>query len=201
MHHHQAHTHGTGVHGPAVALATALVLGACAPAGTAVVDQAVSSTIAVCGAGLDQQTRLRIETAYEENLRFSAMVDVAAAIRAMLDPNVGDPAKYEAYLNCVERIHERTACRRSCDALHASCKAETRKVFDLCIADEIDGCIDHCQTFGLWSKAECVTDLCNWDSMSEEARGFHHQRCSHRRGYIRQQAECGADLGECLADC
>ena len=33
MHHHQAHTHGTGVHGPAFALATALVLGACATAG------------------------------------------------------------------------------------------------------------------------------------------------------------------------
>ena len=163
-----------------------------------------TSAIAVCGGGLDRQVTAKVEAAYE-NLRGSAIAEVRERIGGILNTDNASAEKYRAYLECVVEVHERyldmRACPLRCQSLNESCESETKRRFDRCIAQEIKGCISHCKQFRIWSTAECVANMCNWASMSKEAKDFHTQRCELREGYIDNVAECSSTYGECLAEC
>jgi len=165
---------------------------------------AVSSAIAACGAGLDRQLTARVEAEYED-LRASALAEVRSRISSVLDPNDASPEKYRHYLDCVLKIHEdylnKQTCNTRCSSANDACQAETNRLFDLCISKSMRGCVNHCKQFDIWSEAECMTEMCNWASMSQEAKDFYAQSCELTENYIDQVAHCSSAYGQCLAEC
>ena len=181
-----------------------VAVAACASLDSVSPDGPATSAIAVCGGGLDRQVTAKVEAEYQ-NLRGSAIADVRKRISAILNTDDASAEKYRAYLECVVKTHERLleahACPLRCQSLKDSCQAETKRRFDLCISQEIKGCVSHCKQFRIWSTAECVADKCNWASMSRKAKDFHTQRCRLKRSYIDHVAECESTYNDCRAEC
>ena len=181
-----------------------VTLVACASWNSTSPDIHATSAIAICGGGLDHKLTAKLQAEYE-HLRGSGSAEVRERIGTILNANKVPAEKYGAYLECVIEVHSRyfevSACKLRCQSLDDSCQAETKRRFDLCISDEIKGCVSHCKQFRIWSNSECIVDMCNWASMSQESKDFHTQRCTRKRSYINQVAECSSAYGDCIAEC
>ena len=196
-------------------LLSLLVLAACAQPGPKLSDRETISTIAVCGAGLDERVKAAAEAVYSEH-SIGGFAEISHHLKAVLDPNLGSSEKYKAYLECVKHRHDeiteararqrkRDACKASCEATRNACDIESKRVFDSCIARELRGCISDCKQYvrkhRLWHVNDCHTDYCNWNKMKDDTKSLHVDRCMRRERYLEQVADCGSDYNHCLAAC
>lgn len=196
-------------------LLATLTLAACAQPGLISSDRETLSPIALCGGGLDERTKTAAEAAFRQNSA-KATGEVIYLIKGILDANQVSEEKYAAYLECVQSRHEallaisekernRETCQADCQATKASCDIESKKMFDLCIAKELRGCISDCKqyvrTYRLWHVADCHSKYCNWNKMEEDTRALHIDRCNRREAYVEQVADCGADYQRCKVAC
>ena len=198
-----------------ILLLVALALSACAQPALISSDRETVSPIALCGGVLGERITAAVEATYR-NYSAGATTNVVHEIEGILRDNQVSEEKYNAYLKCVGEVHtgivdlrkRREAaktCNAGCEAEKASCDIESKKMFDLCIARELKGCISDCKQYvrdyGLWHVNDCHTKYCNWNEMEDDTRALHIDRCNRRESYLEQVADCGADYHRCKASC
>lgn len=131
----------------------------------------------------------------EENYQGALRKDVGAAVNHSLD--------------CKERLSDRLIDRllpkndpssklQQCAAKNDACEARLATIFDQCIKDEMDGCVDDCiQNYG-HTKRECVLHYCDYDSLSSKGKAFYNRRCQTKGTYLNARNSCARNYSKCL---
>ena len=146
-------------------LLTVLMLVACARPSPLSSDPGSTSTIAMCGGGLDDGVTAAVEAEFER-LSVRGITEFRRSVKAILNANDVSNEKYDRYIKCVLEIHrvrlevesdhkEAEACKDRCTSLNDSCQANNRKMFDVCISRELKAAfvIARRSDFGLRANA------------------------------------------------
>lgn len=172
-------------------------------------DQKISD-ISMCGAGLEEKVRTDLYAAWTKTggkLGYEFQEIAKAAIFSS-DSNSDKPDMYTSYISCILEIDSRNReresipmCLENCGTEKSACLSRMNAEFLKCIANQMKGCYDDCRYRYGFPHDQCLSDLCNWEEISEKGRKFYERRCKHKETIIDLQAECNTENAECRRDC
>lgn len=191
------------------AISTTLLV-ACAGPNISVKNEKTASAIGICGGGIDDGIKANIEAEY---VKLKGRVDASFSryVKTIFNANDVSDEKYKQYIACVLEMDRRqradTArteggliCSERCKFIRISCNSRSQSVHSECIADQINGCLEDCDSRGI-GYDQCRGRFCAWTKMGEEGRSFYTDRCNRNTEYLQQIAACSKSFEQCLSSC
>lgn len=160
-----------------------------------------SDQLALCAGGMEQGLSADLDAELKKNggkVTSSFTQSAKGLIFNNPDINSSDKATmYNQYIQCIFKMQEKQAKADACTSVKQACMSVANTILKQCLRSQMQGCYNDCRYRG-YPRDACISELCNYSRISDEAKDFYNNRCNVKEDYMDQESTCAEKYSECL---